>query len=141
MAGKQFQFGLATLVWLVVGSALVFGTLRYVRSASGEFFFIVLIVTIMGCPLLWLFTRPNPLRGRRRAVKVPPQEPAAPLDQRLGQFLSNVSPTEPYPSAGPTTVVLPTSTDGKAPRPRGEISPLLRRIRGSQTSNEQEPTN
>ena len=139
METKPFQFRLSTLVWLVFASALLFGTLRYIRSASGEFFLIVLMLAIMGGPVVWLFTRPNPLRGRRRMVQPVPQEPAAPLEERLQQFLCNVSPTEPSPPSGERTVVLPTSTDGRSLRPRSEIGQLLRRIQESETSCPADP--
>ena len=128
MAGKPFQFGLAALVWLVFISAVVFGILRYVRSASGEFFGILLAAIFFLGPLIWLFLRPNPYRGRKRAADTGPHEPAAPLDQRLKQFMSNVSPAESSPDTGEQTLLLPSSTDGKSPRERREIGQVLRRI-------------
>ena len=135
MAGKPFQFGLASLVWLVAVSAVILGTFRYIRSASTEFFLIVLLIAMFAGPVIWLFTRPNPFRGRPRRVHTVPEEPPAPLDQRLQQFMSNVTPTEPSPTAGPPEALLPTSSEGKAARERGEIGQLLRRIHGEESSD------
>ena len=140
MADKPYQYRLASLVWLVVICAVIFGTFRYMRSASAGFLLVVLLAAIFAGPIIWLFTRPNPFRGRRRQVHPVPQDPPAPLDQRLQQFMSNVAPAQTPPSSGEQTVVLPTNIEGNSPRPRGEIGQLLRRIHGTDDSNSSEAT-
>jgi hypothetical protein len=130
MARKPYQFGIASLVWLVSLSAVIFGTIRYVSSASSAFFGIVLLSTMFTAPIIWLFTRPNPYRGRKRPAHPIPEDPPAPMDQRLQQFMGNVTPTEPTPPTSPSVALMPTAADGKAARERTEIGQLLRRIHG-----------
>jgi len=142
MAGKPFQFRLATLVWLVVISALLCGTIRFLRTTAGNFFMVILMGAIFAGPLILLFLRPNPLRGRKRPITLLPNEPAAPLDQRLERFLGNVTPIE-TPEAippPPPATILSIVTDGSSLRPRDEIGHLLRRIHGTEPTDTSDQT-
>jgi hypothetical protein len=134
MAAKPLQFGLASLLWLVLGSAIIFGTWRYVRFASTGYFLVVLVTAIFAGPVVWLFMRPNPFRGRRRPAQSRSTEPAPPLENRLHQFMSNVTPAPISPRSDERTVALPTSIDGKPARTRAEVSGPLSRIRDAVAS-------
>jgi hypothetical protein len=128
MPSKSFQFRISTLMWLVVVSALVLGTLRYVQTASGGGFQHVLTAALFTGPLVWLFLRPNPFRGHRRVKPLEPCDPAAPIDARLRQFINNVSPVD-VPAGADRPLLLPLERPmGKAARQRSEFALLLRRI-------------
>ena len=155
MAQKPFQFRLASLVWLVVGSAVVFGVIRFTTSSapsrieqtirdnislalrafgvsprvSDDFAVALLVLPFTFAPIILLFFRRH-RGGPRRAARGPNEgRPAAPLRERLSQFISNVAYIEPpSESAGPS-IVLPESLDGKPARSRDDISGPLGRIR------------
>ena len=161
MARRPYQFRLASLVWLVIGSAFIFGFIRYVSSGafgratseastnvSRELRLLglrprdldVIFVTTpcIVAPLVWLFLRRNPIQRSADTKENNPREPAAPIEHRLSQFLSNVSPVESSPSSEPREVILPSNTDSTPPRPGDKLGRLLRRIRGMEGEKSKE---
>jgi hypothetical protein len=59
-----------------------------------------------------------------------PYRTPAPFAERVGQFMRNAEPAEAADRPEPgTTVIAPTSTDGKPPRSPDDIRESLARIR------------
>jgi hypothetical protein len=127
MPRKPLQFRISTLIWLIFASALFFGTVRHVRSASGSLFGQILAAMCFLLPLLWLVCRPNPFRGRTRTATVR-AKPAGPIEYRLRQFMLNVSPIDVPTVSDSKMVIMPADVAGKAPRSPEEIAMTLRRI-------------
>src|SRR5262245_51075712 len=130
MPRKPLQFRISTLIWLIVASALFFGTVRYMHTAgrTRTFFGDILTAMCFLLPLLWLVRRPNPFRGRTRTATVR-AEPPGPIEYRLRQFMLNVSPVDVPPVSDSKIVVMPDDVAGKAPRSPEEIATTLRRIK------------
>src|SRR5262245_60101538 len=105
MPRKPIQFTLRTLVWLIIASAVFFGTIRYIQTTTCNVFGVLLAATCFVGPLLWLLCRPNPFRGRTRNAAVR-CEPAGPFEHRLQQFMINVAPIEPPTASDSTTTTI-----------------------------------
>lgn len=154
MARKPYQFQLSSLVWLVIGSAFLFGVIRYVSSSAlqraateastnvsrdirllglrpRDWDVILIVTPCILAPLVWLFTRRNPIKQKAGNNDSISHSPAAPIEQRLSQFMSNVAPVEPAPVPEEQQVLPPIATDGPPPRPPDKLSRLLHRIQGS----------